>query len=137
MRALRASSTVAPSSADADHVGANEKVALTGLPINPDSFTDEVQATVIGHEKVLSRMSAPGSSLPNGTWPTETFTSKYRSMYINDEAVQILRQTGAHTDGDSMVHFRKADVLVTGDVLDLRHFPDINPAKGGSIQGEN
>jgi glyoxylase-like metal-dependent hydrolase (beta-lactamase superfamily II) len=123
-------------SAEADHVGGNEKVALTGIPINPDAFTDEVQATIIAHEKVLTRMSAAGSPFPSGTWPTETFTSRYRSMYLNDDAVQILRQVGAHSDGDSMVHFRRADVIVTGDVLDLRHFPDINPAKGGSIQGE-
>ena len=42
-------------SADADHTGGNEKVALTGVPINPDSFTDEVQATVIAHEKEIGR----------------------------------------------------------------------------------
>ena len=35
-----------------------------------------------------------------------------------------------------MVHFRRADVIATGDVIDLRQFPVIDPAKGGSIQGE-
>jgi hypothetical protein len=35
-----------------------------------------------------------------------------------------------------MVHFRRADVIATGDILDLRHFPVIDPVKGGSIQGE-
>ena len=35
-----------------------------------------------------------------------------------------------------MVLFRRADVIATGDILDLRHFPVIDPAKGGSIQGE-
>lgn len=123
-------------SADADHVGGNEKVAQTGVSINPDVFTDQVQATIIAHENVADRMSEAGSPFPGGAWPTETFTSRYRSMYINDDAVRILRHTGAHSDGDSMVLFRRADVIVAGDVLDLRHFPDINPAKGGSIQGE-
>jgi glyoxylase-like metal-dependent hydrolase (beta-lactamase superfamily II) len=47
-----------------------------------------------------------------------------------------MRQLGAHSDGDSMVLFRRADVIVTGDILDLRQFPVIDPAKGGSIQGE-
>jgi glyoxylase-like metal-dependent hydrolase (beta-lactamase superfamily II) len=50
--------------------------------------------------------------------------------------VQVIRQTGAHSDSDVMVLFRKADVIATGDVLDLRQFPVIDPAKGGSIQGE-
>jgi glyoxylase-like metal-dependent hydrolase (beta-lactamase superfamily II) len=69
-------------------------------------------------------------------WPTETFTSKIRAMYLNDDAIQVVRQPGAHSDGDSIVFFRRADVIVTGDILDLRTFPAIDPAKGGSIQGE-
>lgn len=123
-------------SADADHVGANEKVALTGVSLVADIFADQIQATILAHEKVMERMSGAESPFPEGSLPTETFTSRYRSIYVNDEAIQILRQTGAHSDGDIMVLFRRADVVVTGDVLDLRHFPDINPAKGGSIQGE-
>ena len=126
-------------SADADHVGGNDTVGSAGIPINPDSFSDEPRATVLSHEKVLTRMSAPRgneSVFPVDMWPTETYTSKFRSMYINDDAIQVIRRVGAHSDGDSMVHFRRADVVVTGDIVDLRHFPDINPAKGGSIQGE-
>ena len=48
----------------------------------------------------------------------------------------VYRHAGAHSDGDSVVLFRKADVIATGDILDLRHFPVIDPAQGGSIQGE-
>jgi hypothetical protein len=57
-------------------------------------------------------------------------------MYVNDDAVQVIRQTGAHSDSDVMVLFRRADVIATGDVIDLTQFPVIDPAKGGSIQGE-
>jgi glyoxylase-like metal-dependent hydrolase (beta-lactamase superfamily II) len=35
-----------------------------------------------------------------------------------------------------MVHFRKADVIVVGDIIDLRRFPMIDAPRGGSIQGE-
>ena len=69
-------------------------------------------------------------------WPTETFTSRFRSIYVNDDAVQVIRQTGAHSDSDIMVLFRKADVIVTGDIVDLRQFPVIDRARGGSIQRE-
>ena len=126
-------------SADADHVGGNDKVGSAGIAINPDSFSDEEHATVLAHENVLQRMSTPKGNetpFPVDMWPNETFTSKLRSMYINDDAIQVIRQLGAHTDGDTMVHFRRADVIVTGDVLDLRQFPVIDPARGGSIQGE-
>jgi glyoxylase-like metal-dependent hydrolase (beta-lactamase superfamily II) len=57
-------------------------------------------------------------------------------MYINEDGVVLMRQIGAHTNGDSIVHFRRADVIATGDILDLRQFPVIDPEKGGSIQGE-
>jgi len=126
-------------SADADHVGGNDKVGSAGIAINPDSFSDEEHATVLAHENVLQRMSTPKGNetpFPVDMWPNETYTSKLRSMYINDDAIQVIRQLGAHTDGDTMVHFRRADVIVTGDVIDLRQFPVIDPARGGSIQGE-
>lgn len=123
-------------SADADHVGGNETLAKAGVAINSDPFADDEQATVLAHENVLLRMTGNESAYPLGAWPTETYTSRTRSMYLNDDAVQVIRQAGAHSDGDSMVFFRRADVIVTGDILDLRHFPVIDPAKGGSIQGE-
>ena len=123
-------------SADADHVGGNEVLAESGVAINPDGFSDDEQATVLAHEKVLTRMSANETTFPVGMWPTETYTARHRSMYVNDDAVQVLRQTGAHSDGDSIVHFRRADVIATGDVIDLRQFPVIDPARGGTIQGE-
>ena len=127
-------------SADLEHVGGNDKVGAAGVPLNPDNFTGgELRATVVAHENVLQRLSFPPKgekALPADMLPTETFTSRYRSYYINDDAVQVIRQLGAVSDGDVMVHFRRADVIAVGDIIDLRHFPVIDPEKGGSIQGE-
>jgi cyclase len=126
-------------SADADHVGGNDIIGAAGVSLSPDPFARESHATVIAHENVLRRMSAPTGSqspFPPKMWPTETFTSRFRSMYINDEAVQVIRETGAHSDSDTMVLFRKADVVVTGDIIDLRRFPVIDSTKGGTIQRE-
>jgi cyclase len=125
--------------ADGDHVGGNGVLGGAGVPISPDPFARENHATVLAHENVLLRMSAPTgqpSPFPTKMWPTETFTSRFRPFYINDEAVQVIRQTGAHSDCDVMVLFRKADVVVTGDIVDLRQFPVIDRARGGSIQRE-
>ena len=125
-------------SADEDHVGGNETLARAGASLMEDTFADDPRAAVLSHENVLLRLStATGpAAVPSGAWPSETFTSRYRSLYVNDDPVQIIRQLGAHSDGDAIVHFRRADVIATGDVLDLRHFPVIDPARGGSIQGE-
>jgi cyclase len=126
-------------SAISEHVGGNATVSAAGREINPDSFSDDPHATILSHENVLLRMtkgSGNGEEFPTEAWPSETFTSRYRSMYINDEAVQVIRQIGAVSDGDVLVHLRRADVIVTGDILDLRHFPVIDMARGGSIQGE-
>jgi glyoxylase-like metal-dependent hydrolase (beta-lactamase superfamily II) len=122
-----------------DHVGGNAVLAAAGVGISPDPFATGQQATVLAHENVLLRMSAPTGSespYPSRMWPNDTYTSRFRPMYVNDEAVQVIRQTGAHSDADSMVLFRKADVIVTGDIVDLRHFPVIDTKMGGSIQGE-
>lgn len=125
-------------SADEDHVGGNETLARAGASLMEDTFADDPRAAVVSHENVLLRLSTAtgAAAVPSGAWPSETFTSRYRSLYVNDDPVQIIRQLGAHSDGDAIVHFRRADVIATGDVLDLRHFPVIDPARGGSIQGE-
>jgi len=128
-------------SADLDHVGGNAVIGGAGIGLSPDPFGAGNHATVLAHENVLLRLSARGANgaeslFPTKMLPNDTFTSRYRSMYVNDDAVQVIRQTGAHSDSDIMVLFRKADVISTGDVIDLRHFPVIDPARGGSIQGE-
>ena len=124
-------------SADVEHVGGNEIVSLAGgqRPAFPVTRF-EGQATVLAHGNVLLRMSEDEQRYPSMGWPTATYTSRVRSMYLNDDAIQVIRQLGALSDGDSIVLFRKADVIATGDILDLRHFPMIDPARGGSIQGE-
>ena len=61
--------------------------------------------------------------------------ARVKGLYLNNEAVQAIYQPAAHTDGDSFVHFRSSDVIATGDILDLRHFPVIDTTKGGTING--
>jgi cyclase len=127
-------------SADPDHVGGNGVLASAGMALNPNAFNAGAEnAGVLAHENVLMRMSAPtGQAAPFAveSWPTETYTARLKSMYLNGDGIQVIRQPAAHSDGDSIVFFRRADVIVTGDILDLRRFPVIDTARGGSIQGE-
>ena len=81
-------------------------------------------------------MSAPESPFPFAARPTKTYTGRSYPMYLNGDGIQVIHMPAAHSDGDSIVFFRRADVIVSGDILDTTRFPGIDVAKGGSIQGE-
>jgi cyclase len=137
-------------SMEADHVGGNEKLAKAGLSIlagnivagaglSEDLITNGGGASVLAHENVLTRMSAPTgrqSLFPLAFWPTKTFAFHQYSMYLNGEGIQVIHQPAAHTDGDTIVFFRRGDVIATGDIVDTTRFPVIDVRKGGTIQGE-
>jgi cyclase len=132
--------------ADADHVGGNEIVAKAGQTLLlarsialPETFLGAGPASILAAEQVLTRMSAPTgqpSPFPVAAWPTETFDYGRKYMYLNGEGIEVLHQPAAHSDGDSFVFFRRADVVMAGDVLDTTRFPVIDVARGGSVQGE-
>jgi hypothetical protein len=92
-------------------------------------------AAVLGHDNVTQRMSDNEAEFPIGGWPTEGYTGRLRSYALNDDGIQIIYQPSAYSNGDSIVAFRRADVIVTGEVFDLTRFPLIDIEKGGSIQG--
>jgi glyoxylase-like metal-dependent hydrolase (beta-lactamase superfamily II) len=126
-------------SADPDHAGGNGAISKAGQALGPLEGVSEQPAVILATENVLARMSAPTgktSSFPTTSWPTQTFVGGRTYMYLNGEGIEILHQPAAHTDGDSIVFFRRSDVIVAGDVLDTNRFPLINVAQGGSIQGE-
>jgi glyoxylase-like metal-dependent hydrolase (beta-lactamase superfamily II) len=112
----------------ADHTGGNVKIAAA-----------EADAPFIwAHENVLTRMSTPPEGqapVPFAAWPTDAFFTPDKEVYFNGEAVQVLHQAAAHTDGDTIVFFRKSDVVVAGDVFVTTTFPVINLEQGGSLNG--
>jgi len=132
--------------ADADHVGGNETLSKAGQTLFTNAGSIGITtnflggvASILSHENVLSRVSAPtgkSASFPVGVWPTETFDEPRKYMYLNGEGIEVLHQPAAHSDGDVIVFFRRADVVVAGDILDTRHFPVIDVAAGGTINGE-
>jgi glyoxylase-like metal-dependent hydrolase (beta-lactamase superfamily II) len=124
---------------DADHVGGNARLSLAGKPLAGGGQFALTGASIIATENVLNRMSAPtgqSSPYPVAAWPLETFTTRQKVLRLNHDAIEVLAMPAAHTDGDSLVMFRRADVIVTGDILDLTRFPTIDVDRGGSIQGE-
>ena len=127
-----------------DHTGGNEKIAKLGQTIaggDVTNLTDDARegAKVIAHQNVLNRMTAPDGAqpaLPFATLPTDTYLGSRKDLFFNDEGIRIVHPKNAHTDGDSMVFFRRSDVISTGDIFTTDLYPIIDLAHGGSIQGE-
>jgi cyclase len=129
---------LANTSADADHVGGNPVVRALGQAVRTRENREE-GASVIAHEAVLNRMSAPTgqqSPTPVAAWPTMTFPKGQMELAFNGQAIQLVRLPAAHTDGDTVVFFRRSDVVATGDIFDPTRYPVIDLARGGSIDGE-
>ena len=131
-------------SAQADYVGGNAAIsavgdALVGGGAQAAAVVAGVRtgAARLAHENVLLRMSSSrdgNTPAPEAGWPTEGFIDK-KNIYLNGEAIQLIHQPAAHTDGDSIVFFRRSDVIAAGDIIDTTGFPRIDIARGGSIQG--
>ena len=134
--------------ADADLVSGNAKLAKAGLTIFTNALgntnfanamTNGGGASILAHESVLRRMSAPTgktAAFPVETWPTEAFYTEKKSIRMNDEPIEVIHQPAAHSDADSFVFFRKSDVIAAGDILNMTRFPVIDTEHGGSIKGE-
>jgi glyoxylase-like metal-dependent hydrolase (beta-lactamase superfamily II) len=129
---------------DPDHTGGTEKIAKLGQTIaggDVTNLTDDARegAKVIAHQNVLNRMTAPDGGRPPSPFamlPTDTYFGSKKDLYFNDDGIRIVHPKAAHTDGDSMVYFRRADVISTGDIFNTIGYPVIDLAHGGSVQGE-
>jgi len=129
-----------------DHTGGNVKFRAAGYDPSYEGsfyanhFADAgAGATIIGHQNVQNRLSAltdKTAAIPAAGWPSDTFLKGRRRKFHNGEAIEIFWEPNAITDGDSMVQFRRSDVIVTGDIFTTTQYPFIDVKNGGSVQGE-
>jgi cyclase len=114
-----------------DHTGGNEAMGSRG-------------AVIVAHSNVRTRMSgeqfiaALGSKVPAspaGALPVVTFEDGV-TLHLNGDTLHVVHVAHAHTDGDSLVHWQKANVLHMGDTFFHKaSFPFIDISSGGSIDG--
>ena len=113
-----------------DHVGGNENFGKAG-------------AVIVAHENVRKRMSVeqvlkafnttiPAS--PKVALPVITFTRDL-SFHLNGDEMHVFHVNNAHTDGDAVIQFRKANVVHTGDLYFAGIYPFIDVESKGSING--
>jgi glyoxylase-like metal-dependent hydrolase (beta-lactamase superfamily II) len=124
-----------------DHTGGNVKLrAAGGDPSVRGSFfalqfaDAGVGATIMAQQNVQTRMVAAGRPAEGN--PSDTFLEERRRTFHNGEAIEMFWERNAVTDGDSLVHFRGADVIVAGDLLTTTQYPVIDLQNGGSVSGE-
>jgi cyclase len=125
---------VVNTSGDADHTGGN-----AALPRLLAGESGGRPPRIVAYENVLNRMSATPRGnqkpVPEVLWPNDEYFLPTKDFSFNGEAVIVYHVPAAHTDGDSLVHFRRSDVLATGDVFTPGRYPVIDLERGGSIQG--
>jgi cyclase len=126
--------------AHADHTGGNDRLAASGAGIGSRAVatvgSGEVgRPEIIAHDLVLTRMTAASPALAPGSWPSATFAEDEKVLFVNGEGVQIVHQPAAHTDGDSLVFFRRSDVIAAGDLYSTESYPVVAVDQGGTITG--
>lgn len=113
-----------------DHSGGNGSFASAG-------------AAIIAQRNVLARRStdqfmvaynAHIPAAPEADRPVITYDDDM-NLRIGSETVELHHVPAAHTDGDTLVKFKNADVIAMGDVFFSHIWPFIDRSSGGSIQG--
>ncbi len=112
-----------------DHTGGNANLGAMGV-------------TIIARPQLRARLEkpgptatgAPGTPAPAAALPRLTYDAPM-TFHMNGEQVQLIPIPGAHTDGDTLVKFVNADVIMTGDFYRSTGYPNIDRANGGSLPG--
>lgn len=93
----------------------------------------DTRASIIAHLNVLNRLTA--ANAPSGAWPTDTYFTAQWPIFSNGEGIELVHVPNGHTDGDTIVFFRRSDVVVAGAIFDTTAYPRFDAGKGGSIDG--
>ena len=113
-----------------DHTGGNELFARDGV-------------TVVSEVHVKTRLAAGTTNgltgakvppVPQGALPAKTYINAFK-IRLDGRVADLKHIANAHTDGDTYVWFKTANVLSTGDTFTNARYPNIDFANGGNIKG--
>jgi cyclase len=113
-----------------DHTGGNENLGQGGtLIFSHDNVRERLSTGYFIKEFNMKRASAPHEGLPVVTF------SKDISFHLNGDSIRAIHVPHAHTDGDSFIYFKKANVIHAGDIFFNGFYPFIDVNHGGSLKG--
>lgn len=108
-----------------DHTGGNENLGKSG-------------AIIMAHDNVRVRMAAgQGDQKPaaKAALPVVTYADGLK-LHLNGEEVRVIHMPAGHTDGDSIVHWTKSNVIHMGDLFFFRmSYPFVDGSSGGNVRG--
>jgi glyoxylase-like metal-dependent hydrolase (beta-lactamase superfamily II) len=113
-----------------DHTGGNEKLGKEGT-------------LIFSHHNVRERLSSGSfikafnnkrDAVAKEGLPVVTFSEDI-VFHLNGDTVEVMHVPHAHTDGDSFIHFKNANVIHAGDILFNGFYPFIDVQHGGSLKG--
>ena len=112
-----------------DHTGGNEAIGKAG-------------AVLMAREHLRERLAKPapgangqpGTPAPPAALPVVTYDAPV-TIHMDGEDVQLIPVPAAHTDGDTMVYFPNANVIMIGDFYRSTGYPNIDRGNGGSMNG--
>jgi cyclase len=91
-------------------------------------------AVILSRDELRAHLAAGNNPPPVSALPMVTYRGAV-TVHINGEDVQLIPVPNAHTDGDTMVYFPKADVLMVGDFYRSIQYPNVDRTNGGSVKG--
>ncbi|HET9387087.1 MAG TPA: MBL fold metallo-hydrolase [Gemmatimonadales bacterium] len=113
-----------------DHTGGNEAMGKTGaLIVAQDNVRRRMSS-----EQVLQFFQQTVPASPSGAQPVITFSDTV-TFHVNGDDVQAFHVAKAHTDGDALIVWRKANVVHAGDIFVTYGFPFIDLDSGGGVDG--
>lgn len=113
-----------------DHSGGNENMAKAGaILVAQDNARKRMSSEQFSS---LFKRTTPPS--PKGALPHVTFSTDV-TFHINGDEVQGFHVPKAHTDGDTIVHFKNSNVIHMGDTYFNGWYPFIDVSGGGSVEG--
>jgi glyoxylase-like metal-dependent hydrolase (beta-lactamase superfamily II) len=113
-----------------DHTGGNEAMAGSGAII----FAHENTRRRMSTEQFIQAFNMKIPASPTAALPVITFSDTI-TFYTNDDTVRTFHVANAHTDGDAIILFRKANVIHMGDTFFNGRYPLIDVSSGGSLPG--
>jgi glyoxylase-like metal-dependent hydrolase (beta-lactamase superfamily II) len=114
-----------------DHTGGNPTLAAAGAVIVAQ---DNVRKRLsVDQVRTFLGKSMTTRALPPAALPVVTFTDDV-TLYLNGDEIHVIHVAPAHTDGDSIVHFKKANVIHTGDTV-TNGYPLVDIESGGTFEG--
>ncbi|MEO6951638.1 MAG: MBL fold metallo-hydrolase [Polyangia bacterium] len=113
-----------------DHTGGNAQMGTAGaLIIAQDSVRKRLTS-----DQVIAVFHATIPASPPKALPVVTFLDEM-TFYLNGDELHVIHLEHAHTDGDSIIHFKKTNLVQTGDTFFTAGYPFIDVGSGGSIGG--